>query len=437
MIKRFLHFILAKPLLSLLLLSILIRLFCLALYQHITIFPDSGGYIDLGQLLSDFDLSGYNGQRSPGYPFLLFLAGNHLKIVLVLQFIIGIYTTVLVYKNLLLLKFNTVTSFFTALLLNNFLHVIFYETAILTESLTLFVIILIINLYLKFFENGSLSKLLLLSLAFGFLVLIKPFYFFLPFLFYGISVLKNFTIRTIINKRIVILFFPIITFFGWSYINKINTGYFVPTTFYGINIAQNCVYFAEKTPDEFKTIRDIYLKHREIAKKENQDVAMSIWFAYDELEKTTNLSFVDLSYQLDRFSKVAIRNNPVDYLYQVVCISWVDFWKVDIYWNYNDFKIPYANKMLIGIWYIQFALLQLFKIVFVLLIPVQLYEFIIRKKISHELVFTVIIFVTSVLQAIVTYGTNSRFSYPFEFIMVTVVLLFAQRKGYLNRLLQR
>lgn len=437
MIKRFLHFILAKPLLSLLLLSILIRLFCLALYQHITIFPDSGGYIDLGELLSDFDLSGYNGQRSPGYPFLLFLTGNHLKIVLILQFIIGIYTTVLVYKNLLLLKFNTVTSFFTALVLNNFLHVIFYETAILTESLTLFVMMLIINLYLKFFENGSFPKLLLLSLAFGFLILIKPFYFFLPFLFYGVSVLKNFTIRTIINKRIVILIFPVITFFGWSYINKINTGYFVPTTFYGINIAQNCVYFAEKTPDEFKTIRDIYVKHREIAKKENQDVAMSIWFAYDELQKTTNLSFTDLSYQLDRFSKVAIRNNPADYLYQVVCISWVDFWKVDIYWNYNDFKIPYANKVLIGIWYIQFALLQLFKIVFVLLIPVQLYEFIIRKKISHELVFTVIIFATSVLQAIVTYGTNSRFSYPFEFLMVTVVLLFAQRKGYLNRLLQR
>jgi len=433
MLNRFLHLLFEKPIASLVVSGILIRLFCILLYQHVTIFPDSEGYIELGQLLADFDVSGYNGQRSPGYPFLLFLSGNHPAITLLLQFIIGLYTSVLVYQNLLLVKLDTKVSFLTALFLNTLLHVIFYETAILTESLTLFVLTLIINLYLRyFFENASLFKMTIMSLAFGFLVLIKPFYFFLPFLFYGFSVLKNFSIRTIINRRIVIIIFPIISFLGWSYVNKINTGYFVPTTFYGINTVQNCVYFAEKAPDSFKTIRTIYVKHREIAKKEHKDVSMSIWFAYDELVETTGLSFVALSDELNQFSKVTIRNNPADYLYQVVCRSWIDFWKTGMYWNYHDFKIPYANKFLIGIWYIQWVVVQLFKIVFVLLIPVQLYEFIVRKKITHELVFTVIIFATSVLQALVTYGTNSRFSFPFEFLMVIVVVIYCNQKGYLR-----
>lgn len=430
MIKRLLILALKNPVSALILSGILIRIFIISLYQHITIFPDSEGYIELADLLANNQLSGYNGQRSPGYPLLLVLAGNSLSLTVLLQFILGIFSCILVYRNVLLLKFSPEKSFFIALFLNSILHVLFYETAILTESLTFFVITLIFYIYLKyFFENCSLKMMFLLSFLFGFLVLIKPFYFFLPFLFYAFSVLKGFTPRRIINKRIVILIFPLMCFFGWSYVNKINTGYFVPTTFYGINIAQNCVHFAEKTPDKYKTIRDIYVKHREIAKKENKDVSMSIWYAYDELIATTGLSFVDLSYQLNEFSKEAIRDNPKEYCYQVL-VSWADFWKVDMYWNYRDFKVPYSNKFFIGIWYIQSTVLQFLKIAFILLIPVQLYNFLRNRKITHELVITLIILCTSILQAIVTYGTNARFSYPFEFLMVLVVFLYFEKKKF-------
>lgn len=42
-----------------------------------------------------------------------------------------------------------------------------------------------------------------------------------------------------------------------------NTGYFVPTTFYGFNIAQNCVHFAEKVPEKYALISGIYVRQRE------------------------------------------------------------------------------------------------------------------------------------------------------------------------------
>jgi len=429
----FIKCIKSKPILLLVLSGILIRIIIFYLYRHVTLFPDSEGYIALGNQLATFDLSGYNGQRSPGYPFLLFLTGTNLSITLLVQFVMGICTTVLIYKSMLLLRFSTVIAFFTALFLNNWLHVIFYETAILTESLTLFMISLIITLYLKYFSYAnSFKKMFLLSLALGFLVLIKPFYFFLPFIFYAFPLLKKFSISTILNKRIVIFIFPVISFFGWSFVNKINTGYFVSTTFYGYNIAQNCVTFAEKTPDTFHTIRDIYVKNREMAKNNNKDVAMSIWFAYDELRTATGLSFTDLSFQLSEFSKTAIRNNPVDYVYQAICVSWIDFWKTGIYWNYPDFKIPLFNKLFIGLWCLQSAILQYLKLVFVLLFPIQLYDFFTRKIITHELFFSVIIHTTALLQALVTYGNNSRFSYPFEFLMVITVMLFFKRKGWLK-----
>ncbi|MEO4004664.1 hypothetical protein [Flavobacterium sp. CAU 1735] len=429
----FLKCIKSKPVLLLVLSGILIRLVIFYLYRHVTLFPDSEGYIALGNQLATFDLSGYNGQRSPGYPLLLLLSGNNLSVTLLLQFTLGICTTVLIYKSMLLLRFTTVVAFFTALILNNWLHVIFYETAILTESLTLFMISLIITLYLKcfFYGNYSFKKMFVLSLAFGFLVLIKPFYFFLPFIFYVFPLFKKFSIPTILNKRMVIFIFPVISFFGWSYVTKMNTGYFVSTTFYGYNIAQNCVSFAEKTPDTFHIIRDIYVKNREMAKKETKDVAMSIWLSYDELRTATGLSFADLSFQLSEFSKTAIRNNPIDYLYQI-CISWIDFWKTGIYWNYPDFKFPLFNKCFIGLWCLQSAILQYLKLVFVLLFPIQLHDFFIRKTITKDLFFSVIIHTTALLQAMVTYGNNSRFSYPFEFLMVITVMLFFKRKGLLN-----
>lgn len=432
MLKRFFNSISQKPLITLILFGVLFRLFIVLFYQHVTIFPDSEGYIYLGRLLSKLQLSGYVGERTPGYPLLITVAGNNLTITVFFQLTIGIFTSILLYKNLLLLKFHPKPAIWLCLFLSAFLHVIFYETAILTEALTLFFMTLAVYCYLRsFMENPSLKALLFFGFVLGYLVFIKPFYIFLPFLFYGFYVLKDFHFRRIINKRILIFIFPIVSFLGWSYVNKINTGHFVPTTFYGYNVAQNCVYFAEKTPDEFKTIREIYVQHREITKKEHTDIAMSIWFAYADLRNATGLSFIELSDQLNQFGKTAIQNNPVDYLKQVLFRSWVDFWKVDMYWNYHDFKVPYINKVFIGIWYIQMAILQLLKIIFVVLIPFQLLDFFTRKKITPEFVFSMIIFCTSVLQAISTYGNNSRFSYPFESLMVIVVLLYGNRKGYL------
>ena len=42
-------------------------------YFNTTIFPDSHGFIELANYMLRFDLSGYNGNRSPGYSALIFL----------------------------------------------------------------------------------------------------------------------------------------------------------------------------------------------------------------------------------------------------------------------------------------------------------------------------------------------------------------------------
>lgn len=414
---------LSKPEQAIVIFMLITRLITILAYQRVTIFPDTEGYIELGKKLNTLSLAGYDGTRSPGYPVLLSIAGNSVSIAVVLQFILGIVTAVYVYKTLRILSFSTSVSLVATLLLNSLLHVIFYETAILTESLTLLVITLIFYFSFKIILFESKWKdIVILSLLPGYLVLIKPFYIFLPFVIYGLYTLKGFKFSRIINQKIVLLILPLISFLGWSYVNKTNTGYFVSSTYFGLNLSQNCVYFAENTSDEYKTIGTIYAKHREEAIKENKDVAMTIWFAREELMDTTKLSFSDFSNELGKYSKVTIKMNPAAYLKQV-CISWVDFWKTAIYWNYPDFKISYIHKVFLLLWYIQSFLLQILKIGFIVLMPYHFVKFFRTRKIAPELIIVTVVFCASLLQAMVTYGTNSRFSYPFEFLMVTTILI--------------
>lgn len=404
--------------------SIAVRILVYTLFSNIANYPDSYGYKELAGLIADFNLSGYNGQRSPGYPLLLAISGINLYVLVTVQTIIGLFTALYCYKTLVVLEFRQKTSIIVAILANCLFEVIFYEISILTESITLFFITLIFyKLANGFFtQYQSLLKLLGFSLIIGYLVLIKPFYIFIPFLIYGLYTLKYFSFKNLINRTVIILLFPLISFLGWSYINKINTGYFVSTTFFGINIAQNCVNFAEKAPDEYNVIRGIYVKHREKMKKEVGNVSMAIWSAHDELTEATQLNFADLSAKLSEFSKATISKNPGDYTKQV-CISWYDYWRTSLDIGYLDFKNKNHQKFLSAMWMPQRIILRSFKILFVLFAPVHIFIFFRNRTVSYQLIITTIILCGSILQAMATYGTNSRFSFPFEFAIVISILL--------------
>lgn len=402
--------------------GLLVRLVIFVIYQQITIFPDSSGYIELADRLCNFNFEYYHGQRSPGYPALIFLSGNNLWITVFLQIILGVVTSVYFYKILVFLGFKRQSAIAIVLSCTTLMHVLFFEMAILTEAFTLFFIMIAFYLILKYFMiQNNFGKDVLLGVILGILVITKPFYIYIPFVVYGLAVLHEFSFRKIISRKMVVFILPIASFLGWSAVNLYNTGHFTSTSFYGFNMAQNCVSFAENGPDEYAQIRDIYVKHRAIAMQENKDVAMSIWLAYDELVSVTGLSFPELSHKLSLYATETMADNPGGYAKQVF-ISWLAFWDTQIHWDYHNFALPYSNKALAGIWIIQRAVLLVFKYLFIIVMPYYVYLWFRNRKITPMVIIVCIILATSILQAIATYGNNSRFSYPFEFMMVAVVL---------------
>ncbi|MFB9079569.1 hypothetical protein ACFFLS_06755 [Flavobacterium procerum] len=416
--------------------GLVFRLFLSVLYFHVTIFPDSEGYLVLAKKIGDFNLAFYNGERSPGYPLLIALAFGSTVLTVVYQLFLGIIASIFWYKTILNFSFDSKKALWITLFMQSFLQVHFYERIILVESLTVFVVSLIFYFLSNgYLESRSVKKDILMGLLLGYLVLIKPFYAFLPFLIYGLIVMKNFRFSKIISLRLLIFIFPLTAYFGWSYVNKINTGYFVSTTFFGLNLSQNCVYFAEKTTSEYQRIGTIYARHRDEIIADNQktephnrtDLAMTIWDAQEELATENNNSFPEISAALGKYAIATIKKNPKDYAQQVICRSWFDFWKPKIYWNYNDFSFPFVNKFFLAIWYFQSIMLWIFKVAFVLLIPFHLILFLKNRMITNEFVFVILIFSTSVIQALVTYGGNTRFSFPFEYMMMLLVFVFLRK----------
>lgn len=436
-LHNFIDYLIKNPIRNIVFFGILIRaFFFLIFYTSVTIFPDSDGYIELSKLISDFNLKGYHGLRSPGYPLIIAFFNQNLYLVVLFQFCIGILSTIFCYKTLINFKFNLKASFLISLLLGSFINVVFYETNILVETIVLFFISILFYLMSdNILERLRFKNLIGLSLFFGFLVLIKPFYAFLPFLLFAFLVIKKPTFKTVFSKNIILVVFSLIAYYGWSYVNKVNTDYFAPTSYYGLTNAQNCVYFAEKTPKEFNWISKPYVYYREKAILENKDVSMAIWFAYEDgaFDKY-NLTFQELSFELGKFAKVAIKENPGEYLKQVVFRSWFNFWKPTFKYNDEKFNFKYANKICVGIWYFQRVFLILFRISFLLLVPFYIYQFFKNRELTNEIIIVAIVFGNSVLQAIVTFGTNDRYSFPFEFIMIILVLMFLKNNTISNTL---
>jgi 4-amino-4-deoxy-L-arabinose transferase-like glycosyltransferase len=410
------------PLLFLIICGITVRLFILLIYQQITIYPDSSGYLELGDRLLNFNLEHYEGQRSPGYPALIFFSGGNLWVTVCIQMFLGVAASVYIYKTLFYLGFISQKAALISIACTTMMHVLFFETAILTEAFTLFFIALSLYLILKYFiYQNNFKKDIILGLVLGILVINKPFYIYIPFVIYGLYILHRFSFRKIFSSKLVVFVLPLVSFLGWSAVNLHNTGYFTSTTFYGFNMAQNCVSFAEDVPDDYAAIRDIYVKHREIAVRQNKDVAMSIWFAYDELKSATQLPFPELSHKLSLYAREAIARNPGGYARQILT-SWTAFWSTEIHWDYYNFALPNSNKAMAVIWLAQKIILLAAKFIFVLLMPYYIYLWFRNKKITPVLIIVCLVLATSLLQAIATYGNNSRFSFPFEYMMVAVVL---------------
>lgn len=443
--------ILKKPLIYLLVFGLAIRVLIILVYNGVTIAPDSKTYIELSAYLSNFNLDGYSGRRTPGFPLLIALCGGNLYLTTIAQQILGLFSIFFIYDFSFNRTRNKEAAFWITFITSSFLHFILYEFAILTETLSLFLLTFIFWLIQKFNLLDTKAPIIfyfVTSVAMGFLYLTRPMFIYLPLAFAIFLFLKNFSkeLKNYTPRLLIIIALPALCFHGWCSVNKKNIGYYTSTYFLGLNLSQASTHFFHKTPDKDHLIRDIFVKHRDSIKQiKPEAVAMSVWYAYDELKEKTKLSDHDLCNELGIISKRLIKENPLSYAKQVF-ISWIDFWNTNATFAINKEKIAYTvpKYIIYGIWkIIQQYLLILFNMLFIVFSVKKAYKFILSKfKIFDiDLLIAVTVIGGSLAQALVTYGDNSRFSVPYLPLIVYFVtanlipyksIIYTKCKKYFN-----
>jgi len=411
------------PFLTILFLGLLLRTIIMLLYNYPSFCPDSAGYIELAKKITTGTLLGYNGLRTPGYPLLILLMGSNYKLVVGLQILMDALSCYFIYD--IIKKYNPLVALLSSLYFFTLVNVIMFSLAILTESATQFFLIFLIWLVERF-QVYKLAPSYLINALAAFLLMVlffvRPMFIYVtPILaFFMLFYLKRGNITKGYGKILLILTLPFLTYFGWNYLNYINNGWFTPTTFLGINLAQNSVSFFQYVPDEHQEIREIYIKYREKAKKTDGNEAAAIWRAHDELIEKTQLSEVELSRKLAEICKPLIKSHPKEYGIQVVK-NWSLFWNAYPY--YYDELIIYSNlfKIVHLVWWAQKFILWL---LYAFFLPLSVLAFIRSVKdwniFTFENLLLAIIYAASILQALVTYGENSRFSFP----LFPLVLIF-------------
>ncbi|HEA30287.1 MAG TPA: hypothetical protein ENH91_09875 [Leeuwenhoekiella sp.] len=400
--------------------GILFRLLCWYSYDwSASLFNDTETYTALAARISNLNLTGYSGERTPMYPLLMLLSGMNFQWLVILQSIIGIFSSFFVFDTTSRLTGSLRCGLGAGLVFTSFVNIIFFEFSILTETLSLFLFTASLWIYILFnFHNGhfNFKGSILLGLVLATLFLTRPF-----FLYFSLVIAGTVFLRNVLKKwkyslaYAFLIFLPTLCcFIGWSSLNYKNTGAFVVTSYYGINLSQATMPFFEKAPDQYSVIRDIYVKHRDSILKNGGDAAMGIWQALPEIQEKTGKDLPQISAELAVISRDLIKKHPAAYL-KLSLRSWVRFWRSSFYRVPENFRNATWYDSIEGFWWFQRKGVVLGHIFLIMGFCVLFFRILRQKERFFDPLFLIAISVVlaSVAQALVTYGNNSRFSVPF------------------------
>lgn len=399
-------------------------------YNSFSEAPDSWAFNHFVTELINNNFNDYVGERTPGYPYLVYLLNHDKMLVVLVQMLMGIITSILWFKTLLNLKISEKICFYCTLFFALYLQNFFYETFILAETFMLLLNSIILYILLNnYFEKNQIFVEIIMSVLLAVLILVKPFFLFYPFLIFALYLIKNPTFKKVISVKLIIFIFPVYAYFSWCSFVEEKIGYFEPTAYFGLNLAQNCLYFAEKGPKEYDYIAKPYVKYRDEMLLNGEDASMAVWKVWGGQHLAPKYTkFADVTHQFGKYAKATITSNLGDYFYYSITNSWFDFWKVFDMKPYMNFKDGTFNSVVSVINTIQMLLLLILKFVFLILSFYYFFLFIKNRKVTSVMILLAFIHAAAILQALVVYGTNAKYAFPYEFFMLVVVLLFLKEK---------
>ena len=416
------------------------------LASHPGIQNDSPSYITLAHEISQLNLANDNGFRTPVYPLFILLLNFDPILIRIGQTILGLLILSSMYWISWHFTKNILIAFFAGALYGLNLAQIYFESNILTETLATFFVVTSVFIFIIGIEKENQKRYIIWMLGSGFLgglaALTRPLYLFVPFLLALINILiinKNRLLNRI--KYSLLLFLPAFLLIGgWSLYNYFRLGYFGPTTFTGYGLADHSITFINYAPEQFAKIRDVYLA---LQVREGTNV-INVWDGFTEMEQVTGESFVKLSKTLTQMSLYLFVHHPILYAQSIV-FTWIKFWNEPGWWTW---PFVYSEKIQLIIayaWRIEkYFLVILQNTPFLLLIALSSILTVIKKspqlvwKSKPIITMTLVVLVTSFVQAIMERGDVTRYGVPVQpliacVLLISIVQIITDRKSTLIR----
>ena len=341
---------------------------------------------------------------------------------------------------------------------------LFFESNLLTESLTTFFLVLTMTgmlIWLIYPRKRSLGLAFFIGLLSVFTLLVRPLFIYLPFLlliFLWIGIRQSHSTSHVTDEladefnhasrnmhshpiaTMIAFILPVILFLGgWILFIYKNYGDLALTTMSGYHLIQHTGSFFEYVPDEYASLRDTYIQFREAHIAAYGTQTNTIWDAIPELSRVSGYNFYDLSRVLAQISIQLILKHPLLFLLNSLDGWWM-FWRTSFYWSMDALRFSWLAAGINLAVQIQRIILFIINLIFIFsslfyilyeclaairrkpgLVPVK---FINSAKKAYFWLLLSTIWAASILQTLLDHGDNPRFLVPLQTLVVLWVALF-------------
>ncbi len=408
--------------------AILERIWFYFLYRPVA-YNDTASYRRLaGEVLAGWNT--YDGTRMPGYPVFLAVLGPD-KNVYMVQLFLGFCTTLLLFYIGWRISGHGWVGGLFALAHTFNLQQLFFEADLLTETLTTFLIAITLTgmawlIYPR--RKHPVWHILLagavIGLSSGLAVLVRTIFIYLPLLAAFLLLLFWQAPKSRrVGAALMVVLGGLICLGSW--LNFMHRTYheWSLSTVDGYHLMNHAGVFFEYAPDQYAAVRDTFLQYRDQQIAETGSSSNTIWNAIPALENASGLGFFDLSRLLEKISIHLILEHPSLYLRNVL-LGWIAFWKVPFHWAVDEGGTPLQGALRGGLILVTRGALFGANLAFLGGSMMMVW-----KKIRRFLKMDVfwwfilaVIWLTSIIQTLLEYGDNPRYSVPVQSLVVLVVL---------------
>lgn len=409
--------------------AVLVRLILFLTYP-VGHFSDTNAYRGIAETVLSADWPAYNYIRTPGYPVFLALLGPD-RVVYAAQLTLGVATTLLLFYLGWKVSGKGWFGALTGLAHTLNLGQLFFEANILSESLTTFLVVLLLAGVAWLFDASPRLPAwrivltgFLIGLTGGILTLTRPQFIFLPFW-------AAFLLAVVWRRRrggvrwaaaLLLGLTSLALIGGWMIRLHQRFGIWGMDIMSGYHLVQHTGAWFEYVPDEYAAVRDTYIEYRERRVRETGQPNNAIWDAIPAIQEASGLGFIELSQLMARLSVRLILEHPLRYLASAAQ-GWWWFWKAPFYWTPEAIASPALQAVLRGLVLAERGGLFAANLAFLAGSLVLLWKKVRRRLAPGLFVWFAFgtVWFTSILQTLLDHGDNPRFSVSIQSLVVLLV----------------